>query len=470
MMSCFCKKLALRAIVLFVCMVGIAMLGTGCDVDELLSSEWDEPADASESADPIDALESEDLTGSEPQATMPGAVQVNNGSTLDKWDLWSQGTSLRGANIWQRVVVPELDGPDFLGSDHVGPPFNQADFDGLAALGANYVNISGPGLFTERPPYELDEEIQSNLDQLLDMIARADMFAVITFRTGPGRSDFTFYREGAGDWFDDELLIEWVWEDQDAQDAWVAMWRYTADRYQHNPIVVGYDLMCEPNSADVMLDIWEPEEFNDDYAGTLYDWNQLHARITSDIREVDDQTPILIGARGWSSVRWLPYMIPTGDERTVYMVHQYEPQNQYTHQEAWGGQNSYPGEFDLDWDGEAELFDQQWLQSNLSPVDDFQQTYGVPVGVNEFGVVRWVPGGADFMHDQMELFEARGMNHALWVWDPDWEAWTMQVDEFNFRHGPDPDNHFDVAANDLMDVITDFWRRNTIRPSDFTQQ
>ena len=62
------------------------------------------------------------------------------------------------------------------------------------------------------------------------MIHKADMFAVITFRTGPGRSDFTFYSEGAGDWFDPELLREWVWEDKTSQEAWIEMWRYTAER------------------------------------------------------------------------------------------------------------------------------------------------------------------------------------------------------------------------------------------------
>ena len=81
------------------------------------------------------------------------------------------------------------------------------------------------------------------------------MFAVITFRTGPGRSDFTFYRDGAGDWFDEELLIESVWQEQAAQDAWVEMWRYAAERYREHPIVAGYDLMCEPNAAGTLLEI-----------------------------------------------------------------------------------------------------------------------------------------------------------------------------------------------------------------------
>jgi uncharacterized protein (TIGR01370 family) len=415
-----------------------------------------------------------DSDGEIPTATRPPIATATPPDTTpprppvakeDKWALWTEGTQLRGANIWQRVVVPDLDGPDFLGDGHVGPPYTQDDLNRLAALGANYVNISGPGLFTEQPPYTLDEQVQANLDNLLHMIAQADMFAVITFRTGPGRSDFTFYREGAGDWFDEDLLIEWVWEDQDAQDGWVEMWRYAAQRYKDNPIVVGYDLMCEPNSAGTQLEIWEPDEFYPAYAGTLYDWNQLYPRITSAIRQVDAETPILVGGMGWSAVRWLPYLEPTGHPCTVYMVHQYEPQMEYTHQEP-PAENAYPGEFDLDWDGEPDPFDRDWLDEYLSTIGEFQDAHDVPVAVNEFGLVRWVPGASDFVDDQMALFEQRGMNHALWVWDPYWEPWTEEVNAFNFRYGPDPNNDSDVES-DLQDVIVKYWGRNTVRPSDF---
>ncbi len=127
--------------------------------------------------------------------------QDDHPSTLDKRELWVDSAQLRGANIWQRIVIPDLDGAEFLGSDYVGPPYTQEDINRLAALGANYVNISGPGLFTEDPPYQLDLQVQAHLDRLLDMIQKADLFAVITFRTGPGRSDFTFYRDVAGGWY-----------------------------------------------------------------------------------------------------------------------------------------------------------------------------------------------------------------------------------------------------------------------------
>jgi cysteinyl-tRNA synthetase len=380
------------------------------------------------------------------------------------WDM-SSGPHLRGANIWQARVYPDLDGLEFKGPGPVGPPFTQDDFDRLAGLGANYVNISHPGLFTETPPYTPDPDIEENLDGLLGMIEQADMFAVITFRTGPGRSEFTMMSDDTGTWFDESYLNDSVWEDQATQDAWGEMWRYTAERYRDNPIVVGYDLMVEPNAEEVFFDVYEPDDFYPAHADTLYDWNVLHPRISTAIREVDPDTPILVGGMGYSAVRWLPFLEPTDDSRTVYMVHQYEP-HQYTHQEP-PLEFSYPGEFDTDYDGTDDRFDRAWLDGLLSTVDTFVETHGVPVATNEFGPVRWEPGAADFTDDQMSLFEQRGMNHALWAWYPSWEPFTAEEDEFNFRVGPDPDHHTDVDSSDLIDVITGYWERNTVRPSTF---
>jgi len=403
-------------------------------------------------------------TPAAPEPATPTAppVEEQRGPGIDKWSLWADGTQLRGANIWQRVVVPWVDGDEFLGDGHVGPPLVQEDFDRLAALGANYVNISGPGLFTEKPPYVLDEAVQAHLDHLLEMAAQADLFVVITARTGPGRSDFTFYWDESADWGDASLLNDDVWLKQDARDAWIEMWRHTAEHYRDNPVVVGYDLMCEPNGPGRLLEIWNGEDFYPAYAGTLYDWNQLYPGIVQAIREVDPDTPILISPMGWGSVRWLPFMEPVDDPRTVYMVHQYEPQEQYTHQ-PYPVINTYPGSFDLNWDGAPDVFDRAWLDGYLSIIDDFKARSGAPVAVNEFGVMRWAHGAADFMRDSMDLFEQRGMNHAFWAWNPLWPPYS-HIDGMNYLRGPDPDNHTDLATNDLIEVITTYWGRNTIYP------
>ncbi len=407
-------------------------------------------------------------TDSPPAASTPTPPRPSRSAGLDKWDLWANGTQLRGANLYQRRVYPELDN-GFFGPGPAGPPVTQQDIDNLAALGANYVNLSHPGLFTEKPPYQPDPAMQANLDALLDMIAQADMFAVISFRTGPGRSEFTFFWDEAGTWFDESYLNNSVWADQQAQDAWAEMWAYTAAQYKDNPIVVGYDLMVEPNSNEVgsyplddPLDIWDPAAFYDQYGGTLYDWNQLYPDISAAIRAVDTETPILIGGMGYSGVDWLPYLEPTGDPRTVYTVHFYQPFS-YTHQLSTTVGITYPGFFDLDYDGAGEAFDRAWLEGRLATVEAFVQAYGVPVAVNEFGLVRWAPGAAAYLHDLMDLFELLGLNHAVWEWQPSWEPLQL-IDQFNFRRGADPENHQDVD-NALQDAIVAYWARNTLWPS-----
>lgn len=405
------------------------------------------------------------------QASKGASTEKTVASISTKWDLWSNGTHLRGVNIIQRRVNPELDG-DYIGSGPMGAPFTQDDFDRLAALGANYINISYTGLFSEKPPYSADTDVQDGLDRLLEMIGEADLFGVISLRSGPGRSEFALYY---WDGLETDFYDDTVWKSQAAQDGWIEMWRTTAERYKDNPVVVGYDLMVEPNSNDsgadalnAPLEIWEPDEFHAQYGGTLYDWNQLYPHITAAIREVDSETPILVAGNSYSGVRWLPYIEPTDDARTVYVVHQYEPQSQYTHKD-WAEDDfaaaTYPGTFDLDWDDVDDTFDRAWLDSFLTIVDTFQTEHGVPVAANEYGVLRWVKNADAFMRDQMELFEERGMNHAFWEWQPlAWQA-DEEDDGFNFRYGPDPNNHSDVETSDLLEVILQNWSRNTIRPS-----
>lgn len=380
-----------------------------------------------------------------------------------KWMLWQGGTFLRGANIYQRRVYPELDGSEFMGDGAVGPPFIQEDFNRLSELGANVVNISHPGIFSEIPPYRPSTEILDNLKKLVDMIGKADMFAIIAFRTGPGRSEFTFFWGEHGDWFDESYYNDQVWIDNDTQNAWVDMWKHTASVLKDSPVVIGYDLMVEPNSNDVWLNLWDQDEFYSRYADTLYDWNQFFPKIVAGIREVDSDIPILVEGMGYSALDWLPYIVPVSDSRTVYSIHQYAPYG-YTHQEQ-DGQYCFPGSFDINWDGIPDQFDDVWINDFLGAVDNFKEQYGVQVTCNEYGIMRWVCGAARFMDEQMEKFENLQINYSLWVWEPQWLPWNQEVDAFNFRFGPDPLNTIDLSSNELMGVIQKYWSKNIHRPS-----
>jgi hypothetical protein len=387
----------------------------------------------------------------------------SQGDPSSKWEMWSETTRLRGANIYQRQVYPELDGSVFMGTGPVGPPYTQADFNDLSAMGANYVNISHPGIYTENPPYKLDSEILEHLVHLVEMIGQADMFAVISFRTGPGRSEFTFFRGEDDDWFDSSYYNDEVWVSHDAQNAWIEMWRETASWFKDNHYVVGYDLMVEPNSNEVWLDIWDQEEFYDRYSNTLYDWNQLFPGIIQAIREIDTETPVLVGGMGYSAVDWLPYIVPVSDSKTLYVVHQYAPVA-FTHQNP-GGPFCYPGNFDADWDGQNDIVDKNWLSGLFNTISNFKSRHGCIVACNEYGVIRWVCGAAQFMEDQMGFFEDHNLNYALWVWEPSWQLWSEEVNAFNFRFGPDPNNTTDLNSSELIEVIKKYWARNSLRPS-----
>src|SRR4030042_546897 len=402
--------------------------------------------------------------------TTPGNTEIVN---LDNFSLWTNGPQLRGANIYQRLVCPVVfDDPDTWGNGPLGPVYTQEDFDTLSAAGANFIVLSHPGLFDDRPPYSLNTAVQDNLDRFIGMAEKADMFVVISFRTGPGRSEFTFFGVGDDDEFGKSHLNDEVWKDKTAQDEWVEMWRYAAARYCNQPVVVGYELMVEPNSNAVWLDDYEPANFYPAYENTTYDWNQLYPRITSAIREVDKDTPILIGALSWSQVRWLPYLKPTGDSRTVYTIHQYDPQTQYTHQEedqSGNFLNEYPGSFDTNWDGISEDFNKAWIGTLLRTVDAFKIKYGVPVAATEYGAVRWEPGADLFLDDEMAQFEESGMNYAVWSWQPASEAYNQAHNEFTLRLGIDPANLAEGASK-MYDTLKKYWAKNTIRPSSFIRQ
>lgn len=404
----------------------------------------------------MDRLEAASASGSASEA----------GAPITKFSLWTGGTKLRGANIW---ITRSYGGKESsIGPVKVGPAYTQDDFDRLAALGANYVNISHAGIFTEKAPFTADPDALARLDGILAQIAKADMFAVISFRSGPGRSEFTFNREHVGEWFTAEDVDETLWTDKAKQDAWADMWRYAAERYRSNPIVVGYDVVVEPNANALLPGVDEPKDFYPKYAGSLYDPNRLYDRVVPAIRRVDKRTPILIQAAGWGGVAWLPFLKKRREARIVYAVHNYEPQESYTHQPP-SGKHSYPGTYDLG-GGEVERFDKRWIDGLLEPADAYSAD-GSAIAINEYGVQRWVPRGAAYMRDSMALMEKRGWNHALWDWHSvsmpvDWsEPHSWDYDAFDFMHGPDPAKHADIKASALLSVIKADWAQNKLRPS-----
>lgn len=331
------------------------------------------------------------------------AAQPAGTGRFDAFQVWKAG-GFRGANVFP-------------------PATTLKDFKVLRSWGASLAEIPVIDVFDPRAPYALQPAEMEKLDQMVKAATQADLFVVLTCRSGPGRADFETSQE--------------IWTDAAAQDAYARMWAHLAQHYKGNPAIVGYDLMCEPH----------PEER---HAGV---WNALAKRITDAIRKVDEHTPILINSVGWAYAETFDQLSPTGDKRTVYVVHFYEP-HYYTHQRP--GQNRvYPG-FRVP-DEEEGAWDKNTIKAKLDIVRSFQQKHHVPIFAGEFGCARYAPGAIEWLRDQMDRYER-------WRWS--WAYWAFREwDVMDIEKTADPEDKKRYADTPLLQLFRPYFARDRVFPS-----
>ncbi len=343
-----------------------------------------------------------------------------------KTELWdnANGPHLRGAVFPQRRVYPDIDGGSFLGPGPVGTPVSDRALASLAETGANLALLSHPGIFTETAPYRPDPAIEDHLAALVERCARHGLFTVIGFRTGPGRSEFTFHRDNGDSWFPASMIDERVWSDCEAQSAWADMWRHTAGQYRSNSAVAGYLLMVEPNGSHIV-----------DHSP----WPQMARRTGQAVRQVDIETPLLISPDSYASAALENELDLTGLGSSVLAIHDYSPYA-YTHSDPHDA-----GSF-------------SWEDARISPPQAERWMTG------EWGVRRWAHNAAHFAALRLQSMEEQGANSAWFNWPSGWRAYEAVENGWNPFFGPDPDATRPVANPPIVDVLRRYWSRNTLRP------
>jgi len=322
-------------------------------------------------------------------------------SPADAFTLWRQG-SLRGANVMQAQCTVE-------------------DLRVLRSWGANLAEIPVANVYAPTPPYGFQPENLAKLDRAVQAAEQAGLYVALTCREGPGRPDFNRSLE--------------IWRAAAAQAAYAKMWGQIAAHFRGRPSVVGYDLMCEPHPD---------AEAN----RPLGDWNVLAQKITAAIRAVDQRTPILINSIGWAYPQQFDVLQPTGDPRTLYTVHFYDP-HYYTHQKpadhvVYPGFR-VPGKQDGGWDKAA-------LEARLAPVLAFQNKHHVPIFVGEFGSARYAPGVEEWMRDQIAFYERHGWSWAYWAF--------REWDVMNIERSADPADRVNHADTPLLRLFKTYFAKN----------
>ncbi|MEE9379882.1 MAG: cellulase family glycosylhydrolase [Hyphomonadaceae bacterium] len=338
------------------------------------------------------------VSGAAALCLAPGCNASEPGETSDFSPLWPTRSApvLRGATIVQRIRDASIDGEGGASGHHyLIPHYKLADFEKLAATGANLVNLSVPGIWQTEPPYVRDERLVEVLMETLEACRSAGLYATIGFRTGPGRSEFIFHRGSADSWFPAELIIDDIWRSHDAQMAWGAMCVEAASLIAGRREIAGFTPMVEP----------EPEMANIDQAV----WREMCWQMAPAIRAAAPELPLLISPPGLGNPTNLGVMGQPNVGGIVWNVHDYGPFD-YTHQARDSRRVKLPGD------------DADEFASSLGKLK--QVGGGLPLFMGEFGAVHWAPGREDYWRNRITALEAAGINWAAFRWpssDRDYE-------------------------------------------------
>jgi hypothetical protein len=114
-----------------------------------------------------------------------------------------------------------------------------------------------------------------------------------------------------GDNIDDSHGYPWLFESETNQKLFCDTWKKIATRYYNEPVILGYDLLNEPiapyfSNKDDLNAILEP----------------LYKRAVAEIRKVDTNHIVILGAPQWNS-NFNPFTDWTFDDKIMYSCHRY---------------------------------------------------------------------------------------------------------------------------------------------------
>lgn len=178
------------------------------------------------------------------------------------------------------------------------------DISFIKSTGLNHIRVPFNFKFflvEDHPEIWLDEGFQ-RLDDVIKWCKEVNLYVVLDLHAAPGGQ--------TGDNIDDSWSYPFLFNDEQAQQTTIALWKKLAERYKDETIVIGYDLLNEPiphyreNKKELNL-LLEP----------------LYKKITAPIREVDDNHIIFIGGAQWNT-NFKMFGKPF-DDKLVYTFHKY---------------------------------------------------------------------------------------------------------------------------------------------------
>lgn len=211
-----------------------------------------------------------------------------------------------------------------------------------------------------------------------------------------------------------------LWTDLAEQEKFYDLWRDLSSVLKEYPKhMLAYELMNEAVADDPEL------------------WNNLLAKATAVVRELEPERTIVIGSNKWQQVGTFDDLkVPENDPNIILSFHFYEPfllthwNASWTHINGYTGPSHYPGiiitkkEFEAlpenqkqiakDWVGKK--YDKAWILSEWQKPIRKAKELGLPLYCGEFGIITGPETGdmERWFQDMIDLCEENNIGYANW--------------------------------------------------------
>ncbi len=246
------------------------------------------------------------------------------------------------------------------------------DFADINNMCANTVRLS---LITYRDfendtlPFTYKENNFQQLDSVVQWAKNHDIYLIISMRQSPGGHNSSPHSGNEG--------LNELWNNINYQQRISALWRKIAERYANEPIIVGYDLLNEPEAPDSTV------------------LNTVYQSIIGSIRSVDTNHIIFLEGNLWG--QYTDWIDPSLDTNLALSIHYYLPSSY-----AVDGIGTYPDE--------GIGFTKNVLSTTLQDRINHAQSLNLPCYVGEFGAMTNAGGYLVYDEDLINIMDSLSLS------------------------------------------------------------
>ncbi len=316
-------------------------------------------------------------------------------------------------------------------------------FGAAAGFGIEYVRLcpvtwSGVGrdfLIGDADNFtHIPSEDMKKLKAVLDVAEKHDVKIVLTMFSLPGAR----YRQDNDYKFDYRL-----WNQESFQQQAIQFWVELATTLKDHPAIVAYNPLNEPHPArQFKFESGRTKGFSKwlkKNKGKTTDLNLFNKRIVEAIREVDDETPIMLDCWFHDSPDGFPFLEPLKDDAVLYSFHCYYPW-EYTAWRINKERFSYPDKMPKGSSKKTARWTQQNLLNHIQPVVKWAKKNQIETNrivAGEFGCDRKVSGAKEYLSDLISIFNEKGWHWAFYTFrSPDWEGmdYELGTEKVNWKY------------------------------------